>query len=197
MAYQIKDEVIADITRVALDGFDTGVSPLRMLEQAWGNEAFPMHCPEHHYMMPAVLLSAARRVKGDCRELLERDLSAAAERARNVLPGFCGWYGACGAAVGSGIFLSLLTDTSPYSEETWGKVNQLTSECLRDIATLGGPRCCKRVCFTALGTTAAFMRTHFGLDIGGWPKIRCAYHSRNAECKGVQCPYHREESGEA
>jgi len=195
--YQIKDEIMKSITSVCLDGFDGNASPLGLLERAWGNDGFPMHCPEHHYLMPAVLLTVYRRLKNDNRSLLEENLKTAEERSRNVLPGFCGWYGACGAAVGSGIFLSLLTDTSPYSAETWGKVNLLTSECLRDIAEIGGPRCCKRVCFTALKTTASFMKTYFDLDIGELPKISCVYHSRNAECRKTLCPYYAEEDGES
>ena len=192
-AYQIKDEIMNSITNICLAGFDEKVSPLTLFEQVWENETFPMHCPEHHYLMPAVLLTVYRRLKNDDKALLEKTLKTAEERAHNVLPGFCGWYGACGAAVGSGIFLSLLTDTSPYSADTWGKVNLLTSECLRDIAQIGGPRCCKRVCFTALKTTAAFMKTHFSLDIGEFPDIRCTYHNRNAECRRTSCPYYRED----
>lgn len=149
-----------------------------------------MHCPEHHYLVPAVLLSVYRRIKKDNKALLEKDLITAKERAKNLLGGFCGWYGACGAAVGSGIFLSLLTDTSPYSTTTWGLVNQLTSQCLKDIAQIGGPRCCKRVCFTSVVSTTKFMKGHFGLDIGELPEIKCMYHERNAECKKDACPYY-------
>lgn len=190
MAYQIKDEVYESISAVCLKGFDDGVSPLVLLDRAWDNPDFPMHCPEHHYLMAAVLLTTYRRLRGEGKDQLRIDLQEAAQRSRNVLAGFCGWYGTCGAAVGSGIFLSILTQTTPYTAKTWGTVNLLTAECLRDIALLGGPRCCKRVSFTALVTTAAFMKERFGLNIGEFPRIKCTYHSRNAECKGASCPYY-------
>lgn len=190
MAYQINEKLYKDIMGICLEGFDSGASALELMQHAWASPDFPMHCPEHHFLVPAVLLTAYRRLKNDPKSRLEDDLATAEERAKNLLAGFCGWYGACGAAVGSGVFLSLLTDTSPYSTDTWALVIRLTSECLRDIAATGGPRCCKRVCLTTLKTTAAFMRDNMQLDIGELPQINCNYHQRNAECKKTACPYY-------
>ena len=71
-------------------------------------------------------------------------------RARNVLPAFCGLYGACGAAVGCGIFMSVYTGTTPLSKDTWSLCNYATAGALSEMAKLGGPRCCKRNTFAAL-----------------------------------------------
>ena len=190
MSYQLNKKLYEYIRNICLIGFDNGSTPLQLFQDAWENADFQMHCPEHHYLVPAVLLTVYRGLKNDDKALLENDLKIAEERAKNLLAGFCGWYGACGAAVGSGVFLSLLTDTSPYSTETWALANKLTSECLSDIAALGGPRCCKRVCFSTLITTAKFMKDNMNLDIGELPEIKCTYNERNSECKKESCPYY-------
>ena len=192
MAYEIKQQIYDNIINICMDGHDTKIQPIELMEKVWEDKDFPMHCPEHHFLVPAVLLTAYRRLRGDEQSVLERDLELAQERAKNLLAGFCGWYGACGAAVGSGVFLSLLTDTSPYSVKTWAQANMLTARCLEQIAQLGGPRCCKRVCYTSVLTTAQFMKEQFGLDIGSLPQPKCSYSQRNDECRKALCPYYAE-----
>lgn len=152
-----------------------------------------MHCPEHHYLIPAVLLTTYHRLKNHAESILIKDLETAAVRSRNVLPGFCGWYGVCGAAVGSGIFLSVFTDTNPHSVETWGLANRITSECLGEIAGLGGPRCCKRVCYITVATAVRFMKENMKLNTGDVSPIICGFHVRNEDCKGDLCPFHKKE----
>ena len=193
MAYQVNEKIYDHISGICLAGFDSCAKPLELLHEAWEYPDFPMHCPEHHYLVPAVLLTVYRRLKTDDKALLKKDLMIAEERAKNLLAGFCGWYGACGAAVGSGIFLSLLTGTSPYSTQTWSLANLLTAECLKSIAAIGGPRCCKRVCFASITTTVDFMQENLNLNIGDLPGIQCSYHEYNAECKKGFCPYYGED----
>lgn len=190
MARQINEELYQYITDTCLESYDAPSSPLQLLEKIWKNPDFPMHCPEHHYLVPAVLLTTYCRLKNDGKAKLREELNLAGDRAKNLLAGFCGWYGACGAAVGSGMFLSVVTGTSPYSTDTWALVNRLSSDCLYNIAEIGGPRCCKRVCFTAVSTSITFMKQHFDLDLGQTTPIRCTYHQRNAECKKTACPYY-------
>ena len=59
-------------------------------------EGLPMHCPPHHFMVPAVLLTACALQEGKTREELEKLLTEADKRAKKVLGGFCGNYGNCG-----------------------------------------------------------------------------------------------------
>ena len=56
----------------------------------------PMHCPDHHFLLPAALLTAAHSRAGHERALLEKDLRKARERAANIPGGICGDYGCCG-----------------------------------------------------------------------------------------------------
>ena len=190
--YVPNEEIYEGITAVSLEGFDKGSTPIEIMEAAWqAMPEFPMHCPEHHYLAAAALLTSYRKLNGDSKEQLEHDLAIALGRARNVLGGFCGFYGACGAAVGAGIFLSIFTETTPYSGETWQKTTGITAFCLQRISDLGGPRCCKRVCYTAALAAGEYMKEHFGLDSAMPDKLICLRHDANKECIGEACPFYR------
>ena len=191
MAYQLNEKIFNRIREICLKAYDEkNCDPYQLLQEIWETPDFPMHCPEHHVMVPAVLLTVYRVLKKDPRELLEENLKTAEERGRNLLPGFCGFYGACGAGIGGGLFLSILTDTTPVSGRTWGLANKLTSCCLGAIAEQGGPRCCKRVTFLSIETTLTFMKENLNLDIGSFPPENCGYHEKNRECLNKACPYY-------
>ena len=100
-----------DLTDLCLSIFDAGAprQPVEIAERLMDCESVAMHCPEHHFIVPAALLTATRLAQGAPREALEKDLSLAAQRASKVAGGFCGSWGCCGAAVGCGIFAAVLT----------------------------------------------------------------------------------------
>jgi hypothetical protein len=151
-----------------------------------------MHGPEHHFLVPAVLLTAYYNQQGNPQEK-ERKIRVARQRADNVLGGFCGFYGACGAGVGTGIFISLITDSTPLSKESWGLANQMTAESLRCIGALGGPRCCKRDTFMALKTAKKFVRQKFEITLDVPETIACEFNAFNQECIEEECPFHVKE----
>ena len=151
-----------------------------------------MHGPEHHFLVPAVLLTAYYNQTGNPREK-ERKIRVARQRAENVLGGFCGFYGACGAGVGTGIFLSLITDSTPLSTENWGLANQMTAESLRCIGALGGPRCCKRDTFMALKTAKKFLKQKMDVALDIPDTINCEFTEFNRECLEEGCPFHARE----
>lgn len=148
-----------------------------------------MHGPEHHYLVPAVLVTTFYNKKGQPEEKAKK-LRVARQRAENVLGGFCGFYGACGAGIGTGIFISLITDSTPLSTETWGLANKMTSESLACIADLGGPRCCKRDTFLALKSAAHFVQDHFPDRLAISDPLLCDFSHLNRECLLADCPFH-------
>lgn len=154
--------------------------------------AFPqlaMHCPQHHYLIPAVMLTAAYKAEGRSLDELQNALLEAMLRAGNILPGFCGLYGDCGAAVGLGIYVSILTDTTPYSVETWPLAQRIVAESLLEISGINGPRCCKRNCYLALEIGEKFTKEKLGLDFGAAAKTVCTHYANNRECKKGECPF--------
>ena len=147
-----------------------------------------MHGPEHHFLVPAVLLTVFYNQMGQ-REVLELKLSVAKKRARNILGGFCGFYGACGAAIGVGSAVSLITDTTPLSIETWGICNLATSNSLARVARYPGPRCCKRDTYLSLAEGIGTINTLFNLNLP-LDRVFCTFHTNNRECLGEKCEYY-------
>lgn len=152
-------------------------------------QGLPMHCPEHHFIVPAALLLAAHRGAGMAREKVGQDLHTAMMRGKTVPGGFCGNCGCCGAAVGAGMFLSVWLATNPKSNENWALVQRMTACALERIAAVEGPRCCKRVTFFALEAARTFCKTELAMDLAGTPKIVCKYSSNNQECRHTACPF--------
>lgn len=170
-------------------------TPLGLLEKLMDLPGVPMHDPVHHYIMPAMLLTMAARSRGLGQERLKELLETAEQRARKLLPGFCGWWGACGAAVGCGVFASVWTGASPKIEANWAKVNQFTARCLGRVASVDGPRCCKRTSFLALTEAIPAARELLGLELGEAPDPACSWSAYNRECRQDGCPfYHRDKA---
>ena len=114
----------------------------------------------------------------------------ARRRAEKILGGFCGAHGICGAAVGTGIFISLITDATPLSEKEWKLSNQITAENLFTIAEWGGPRCCKRDTFLAIIGAVKFLRDNFGFTIDSDKEFLCEFTKLNKECKTTDCMFY-------
>jgi len=173
------------IERTCLNSSST--SPKDLAIKIMQSPLIKMHGPEHHFLVPAVLITAYYNILGQT-DLTERKLKIAKERSRNVLGGYCGFFGTCGAAVGTGIFMSIILNSTPLMVEEWKKSNMLTSEALKHVAIAGGPRCCKRDTFIALDTAISYIREKLNviLDNG---EITCGFSEKNKECKETACKY--------
>ena len=168
---------------------ETGSDPLALAIKLMRSPQFHMHGPEHHFMVPAVLLAAWHNQSAGPQGDLAKQLAQARKRAEIVPGGFCGFQGACGAAIGTGIFVSVITESTPTSKETWGLSNLMTAESLKAIAEPGGPRCCKRDSFLALLTAMEFMKVHFGATWQVEQPVICTFISLNKECIHRDCPF--------
>jgi hypothetical protein len=169
----------------------TGLTdPLEMAIVLMRNPCLALHGPEHHLLVPAVLISSYANVRGEAAER-ERWIRIARQRAAMVKGGFCGILGDCGAAVGTGIFISVVTSATPCSEGEWQLANLMTAESLKRIALAGGPRCCKRNTFLAIFTAVDFVKEHFDVILPMDEPVVCEWSSLNKECKGAACPFFR------
>ncbi len=153
-----------------------------------------MHGPEHHVMVGAALLTAYKNAGGALD--LDAALSEMIQRGRRVPGGACGFWGACGAGVSTGMFISIITGASPLAQESWGLANQMTGKALESIGLVGGPRCCKRDSFLAILAAIDFVAEHFGVQMEK-SDIVCGFSSKNNQCIGRRCPFsasaHRED----
>jgi len=186
------------------------IDPLEMALTLMRSPKVKMHGPEHHFLVPAVLITAyfnvtneeqrennkdnrdqTRNPEPETRTDLKKMLKKARGRAENVLGGFCGLYGDCGAAVGTGIFISIITGATPLTKESWGLSNLITARSLHTIALHGGPRCCKRNTYLALTEAVAFLKEHFDVELEMDEDIKCEFNSFNKECLEDECRYYK------
>lgn len=197
MYFELKQAIFDRLKEICMETRRTeeSMSVTRMLTRLMDLEGLPMHCPYHHFIVPAALLTqAAVFEKKDASEL-SMWLDMAEERAKTIPAGFCGECGTCGSAVGVGMFLSIYTGATPKSVENWQKANEITGICLQRIAAYPGPRCCKRTSFLAVNEGVPYLNEKLGLEFTVETDQSCTYHNRNAECLEGECPFY--EGGEA
>ena len=165
------------------------VNPMEMALSLMRNPLMRMHGPVHHFLVPAVLLAAYYNAGKKYAEK-ERKIGDARKRAVNVLGGFCGLYGDCGAAVGTGIYVSLVTNATPLSKSEWRLSNLMTAQSLVSVANHGGPRCCKRNSFLSIIEAIDFSEKHLGTALKANPDVKCEFSDRNKECLRAECPFY-------
>ena len=162
-------------------------NPIAILQSLMEDPFVYMHGPEHHVMVGAALLAAYRNAGGELD--LEQALAEMAQRGQQVPGGACGFWGCCGAAVSTGIFVSIVTGSSPLSGKSWGLCNEMTSRALASLAAVGGPRCCKRNSFLATIEAVKFAREKLGVSMELPEKIQCAFVPENQQCLRKKCPF--------
>lgn len=166
-------------------------NPIYILEQLMSLPTIPMHGPIHHVLVGSALLTAYRNAGGDIN--LKEALIELEKRAANVPGGACGFWGACGACISTGMFVSIVTKASPLTNESWGLANSMTSRALARLAAIGGPRCCKRNSYLAVTEAVTFTADRLGIQMD-ITDITCTRSSHNSHCIGAdRCPFCRKE----
>ena len=160
--------------------------PAQILEKMMALPFCHMHGPEHHVMVGAALLTAYRNAGG--KTDLPSALTEIMTRGRSVPGGACGFWGACGAGISAGMFMSVITGSTPLGEEPFALSHRMTASALTAIADVGGPRCCKRDSYLAIGRAVDLVREALGVEMEK-RRIVCSHSARNAQCIGSRCPF--------
>ena len=162
-------------------------NPIEILEAMMSVPSCHMHGPEHHTMVGAALLTAYKNAGGAI------DLTSALyemqKRGKQVPGGACGFWGACGAGISTGIYVSIALNVTPLAKEAWGLSNRMTAKALDAIGEHGGPRCCKRDSYLAVREAVRFTGENLGVHMKTDP-IRCTRSQLNNQCLGEECPFH-------
>lgn len=167
-------------------------SASELLETMWYLPEVHLFGPEHHFLVACVLLTAYKNCGGELD--LDAALYEAAKRGRAVVGGTCGYWGACGAAIGVGIAVSILCSSSPLNAAVWQLPQRVTAKTLEHIASYPGPRCCKRTCRLAVNAAVPEIERLFGVSIPvSWQS--CDYHTYNKECIREKCPFFGKSAG--
>ena len=166
------------IIGICLD--ESAKDPVEIIRKLMAQPFCHMHGPEHHIMVGASLLTAYKNAGGAID--LEKALTEMYSRGRNV-PG-----GACGAGISAGMFVSIISGSTPLTNEPFGLSNRMTSRALAAISEIGGPRCCKRDSYLSILAAIDFVREHFGVEMEK-PEIVCIHSAQNNQCIGKRCPF--------
>lgn len=166
---------------------ETSAAPIAIIEKMMSLSFCHMHGPEHHVMVGAALLTAYRNAGGELD--LAKALAEMLRRGKQIPGGACGFWGACGAGVSTGMFLSIVSGSTPLAKEAWRLSNRMTSAALSAIGEHGGPRCCKRDSYLAIRAAVEFVREHLGVEMT-MRDARCSRFRQNNQCLGNACPFH-------
>ena len=160
--------------------------PIAIIRKLMAQPFCHMHGPEHHIMVGAALLTAFKNAGGNID--LASALPEMVSRGHGVPGGACGFWGACGAGISAGIFVSILSGSTPLAVESFGLANRMTSKALSAIGEIGGPRCCKRDSYLSILSAIDFVKEHFGVEMEK-PEVVCIHSGQNNQCIGKRCPF--------
>ncbi|MCR4600966.1 MAG: SAM-dependent methyltransferase [Clostridia bacterium] len=166
-------------------------NPVEIIEKMMAMPFCHMHGPEHHVMVGAALLTAYKNAGGDID--LKSALAEMMNRGRSVPGGACGFWGACGAGISSGMFVSIISKSTPLAREPFALSHRMTAGALGKIGEIGGPRCCKRDSFISILSATEFVKENFGVEMES-AEIVCSYSARNNQCIGIDCPFSKEDT---
>ncbi len=164
------------------------LNPLEILEEMMRMPSCHMHGPEHHTMVGSALLTAYKNVGGNID--LKSALYEMQKRGKQVPGGACGFWGACGAGISTGMFISIALKATPLAKEAWGLSNQMTAKALEAIGKNGGPRCCKRDSYLAVLEAVKFTNEKLGVKMESGP-VTCSRSHLNNQCTKNECPFHK------
>ncbi|MFC1951150.1 DUF5714 domain-containing protein [Chloroflexota bacterium] len=166
--------------------------PQRIAETVMSYPAVLMHGPEHHAIVPAAIVAAVRNAGYP---VPDNAVEKAIERGAKVPGGWCGFYGDCGAAVGLGIAVSVLTGATPLTGPQRSLAMKATAYALSKLID-EQPRCCKRMSRMAIEAAVEFLRDEMNISLYEDGPVFCNYSSRNKECLKAECAYYREPESE-
>ncbi|MDD6023405.1 MAG: DUF5714 domain-containing protein [Oscillospiraceae bacterium] len=165
---------------------ETSKSPLEIIQKLMKLPFCHMHGPEHHIMVGAALLTAYKNAGGEID--LQKALLEIRNRGKSIPGGACGFWGACGAGISTGMFVSIITQSTPLKQEPFGLANRMTARSLNAIGEIGGPRCCKRDSFLSILQAIDFVEEQLGISMERSP-IVCRFSAGNNQCIGSRCPF--------
>lgn len=165
---------------------ETSKDPVHIMNRLMSQPFCHMHGPEHHVMVGSALLTAYKNAGGELD--LSEALAEMMNRGKSVPGGACGFWGACGAGISSGMFISIISKSTPLAKEPFALSHKMTSLSLGRIGEIGGPRCCKRDSFLSILAAIEFVEEHFGIKMEK-TEITCDYSHKNNQCIGNQCPF--------
>ncbi|MDX9708931.1 MAG: DUF5714 domain-containing protein [Trichloromonas sp.] len=156
-----------------------------LLQRLRRHPEIPLHGPEHHALVPGVLLAVLRNAG---HPVSAEQLHSAIRRGGGISGGSCGYLGICGAASGVGAAFGVLLEATPLKARARRQVQQIVQRILGEIADYEAGRCCQRDGWIALRGAVAIAGELWHLDLPEVAPFACAQMADNRECLGAPCP---------
>jgi hypothetical protein len=175
------------IRKKCLNYYET--DPIGLAVEIMNSPVIMIHGAEHHFIIPAVLLTCVANAL-DARENLPEQLEITKERILNEVPIVCNFdLGLCGAAMGTGIFLSIYNNQSAATEDEWSLSNDIVASSLKKISDNISHRCCKRDTYLSLQAAAEYLKEKYAIELT-LSEARCTFSLRNMTCRREECNYY-------
>lgn len=166
-------------------------NPLEMAITLMKLDRIPMISGLHHPVIAGVLVAAYKNKTG---KLTDDDIKKAIKRGSNIPAGFCAFYGSDGAALATGIAMSIILKSSPLAEKDIERslAHRMTSLALSAIANNKGNRCCKRSTFDVINLATQYIRETLRVELEQTPlsEQKCEFSSKFELCNKEICRYY-------
>jgi MoaA/NifB/PqqE/SkfB family radical SAM enzyme/ubiquinone/menaquinone biosynthesis C-methylase UbiE len=145
-----------------------------------------MHGPEHHAMIPGVILAAYRNNGG---KLSADRITTGIDRGSRIPGGVCGFWGGCGAGLGVGIAFAVIMEATPLSPGARQQAQKITARVLARLAETKGARCCRREALGALREATIIADEILGITLPIKDERPCDQSDLNQECIRKACGF--------
>ncbi len=163
----------------------TETDMVRLMNEIRAHPCFAMHGPEHHSLVPGVILTTYRNLGG---KIDRAQIAAAIDRGALLPGGACGYMGSCAAALGAGIAFATILGSTPLRPVPRSLSQKITAQILNRIADLEAARCCRRECNIVLTAAAELSPKYLPITLHAADGPTCDQFGQNRECPGVDCP---------
>jgi MoaA/NifB/PqqE/SkfB family radical SAM enzyme/SAM-dependent methyltransferase len=161
---------------------------IALMQAVRSHPSVPMHGPEHHGLVPGVILATYRNLGGTVTPAM---LETGIRRGGAVMGGACAFVGSCGAVSGVGVAFSILLDANPLTPDQRQRVMLANIEVAREVASIRGARCCQRDVWIALTKAAELSRDFLPIPLRANTPIVCEQYASNQHCLLSECPLWR------
>jgi len=177
------DSGLAFIERICLESTETDM--LALMSKIRSHRSVTMHGPEHHALVPGVILATYRNLGGS---LTDDQIRKGIARGAKIPGGLCGFSGGCGAALGAGSAFGVILASTPVTAGPRRILQEVTSTILGRIAATEAARCCQREAWIAMREAVALSEKYLPVRLRADETNPCAQHELNRECIGDDCP---------
>lgn len=167
---------------------EPGCDPVKIFKNMAEKDYISIHGPEHHVLDGACILAAFYNAGGKID--LDSSLKQIFSEGLRMPGAMCGLWGVCGAVTSIGAALAIIDKTGPLSTDgSWGEHMSFTSETIKELGQINGPRCCKRDAMTAFKHAIDYINSHYDVTLK-YEGQQCGFSQLNQQCIKERCPFY-------